>query len=90
MTSVAKPTLAPFYDLTNFQMVLSAVSDRYADMYSQSESEFILKFARLPTASAALLVRMIMRTHLFFGQGGSAIWGPLVGRYLVKQHIEPR
>jgi hypothetical protein len=27
---------------------------------------------------------------LFFGAGGSAIWGPLVERYLMQQHIESR
>ena len=28
--------------------------------------------------------------RLFFGPGGSAIWGPLVERYLMQQHIQPR
>jgi hypothetical protein len=28
--------------------------------------------------------------RLFFGPGGSTVWGPLVERYLVQQHIEPR
>jgi dienelactone hydrolase len=28
--------------------------------------------------------------RLFFGPGGSAIWGPLVERYLTQQRVEPR
>jgi dienelactone hydrolase len=27
---------------------------------------------------------------LFFGSRGSAVWSPLVERYLMQQHIEPR
>ena len=27
--------------------------------------------------------------RLFFGPSGSAVWGPLVERYLMQQHIEP-
>jgi dienelactone hydrolase len=27
--------------------------------------------------------------RLFFGPGGSAVWGPLVERYLAQQHVEP-
>ena len=28
--------------------------------------------------------------RLFFGQGGSAVWGPLVERYLAAQHALPK
>ena len=28
--------------------------------------------------------------RVFFGPGGSKVWGPLVERYLVQQHVEPR
>ncbi len=52
---------APFYYLDHFQTALSWLEERYGDLLSPEESAFIAEFARLPRASQALLVRLIMR-----------------------------
>jgi hypothetical protein len=66
MNPVSRRPLPAFYYLRNFEAVLSAVSNRYADILSAKEGAFISEFSRLPKSSAALLVRMIMRTHESF------------------------
>lgn len=50
-----------FYYLDHFHSALSWLSERYGDLLSSAESGFITEFARLPHASQALLVRLIMR-----------------------------
>ncbi|QXI25662.1 VRR-NUC domain-containing protein [Pseudomonas vanderleydeniana] len=51
----------PFYYLNNFQCVLDWLTQRYADLLDAQERAFIDDFVRLPRASRALLVRMVMR-----------------------------
>jgi hypothetical protein len=83
------PVLAdPFYYLNNFKTVLSSLEERYRDLLSAEELQFIAQFAELPRPSCALLVRMIMRKGAFFrlsrlrypeiGNAAEAA-GPLVG-----------
>ena len=50
-----------FYYLHNFQTVISSLNARYADLWSMQERQFLIHFEKLPQASRALLVRMIMR-----------------------------
>ena len=64
--SVSTPQLtdrlpAQFYYLDHFHTALSWLEERYGDLLSPAESEFIAEFLRLPRASQALLVRLIMR-----------------------------
>jgi tetratricopeptide (TPR) repeat protein len=54
----------PFYYLNNFQQVLAWLTQRYADVLSIDEQQFIDDFASLPRASQGLLVRMVMRKGL--------------------------
>jgi hypothetical protein len=62
-----RPVLAdPFYYLNNFKGVLSSLEERYRDLLSAEELQFIAQFAELPRPSCALLVRMIMRKGAFF------------------------
>jgi len=56
----------PFYYLENFQTVLDWVAGRYADLLAADEQDFITSFARLPQASRALYVRMVMRKGCVF------------------------
>jgi len=51
----------PFYYLENFQTALTWLQRRYDDLLVPDERAFIATLATLPTASSALLVRMIMR-----------------------------
>jgi hypothetical protein len=50
-----------FYYLDNFRMVLDWIAERYSDLLTPDEQEFITLFSTLPAASRALLVRMVMR-----------------------------
>jgi hypothetical protein len=62
-----RPVLAdPFYYLNNFRAVLSSLEERYGNLLSAKELQFIAQFAELPRPSCALLVRMIMRKGAFF------------------------
>ncbi|MFZ6644915.1 VRR-NUC domain-containing protein [Undibacterium sp. TJN25] len=56
----------PFYYLENFHMVLEWIATRYDDLLVEEEREFIRRFAILPQASQALLVRMVMRKGELF------------------------
>ncbi|GGC62360.1 VRR-NUC domain-containing protein [Undibacterium terreum] len=61
------PTLEnPYYYLDNFRMVLDWISMRYDDLLIVEEREFISRFAEMPWASQALLVRMVMRKGELF------------------------
>jgi hypothetical protein len=55
-----------FYYLLNFEMVLEWLAARYDDLWSDDERAFLFAFPRLPLASRALLVRMLMRTSPLF------------------------
>jgi hypothetical protein len=50
-----------FYYLDNFHTVLGWIAERYSDLLNRGEQEFVARFPSLPTASRALLVRMVMR-----------------------------
>ncbi|BBB59680.1 Fanconi-associated nuclease 1 homolog [Undibacterium sp. KW1] len=56
----------PFYYLENFQAVLGWVGGRYADLLADDEQAFIAQFGKLPQASRALFVRMVMRKGCVF------------------------
>ncbi|BBB65653.1 Fanconi-associated nuclease 1 homolog [Undibacterium sp. YM2] len=56
----------PFYYLENFQAVLDWVGGRYADLLADDEQAFIEQFGKLPQASRALFVRMVMRKGCVF------------------------
>ncbi len=51
----------PYYYLENFRLALAWLAERYGDLLSSEEREFITNFESLPLASSALLVRMLMR-----------------------------
>lgn len=59
---------SPHY-LLNFERALAWVSERYDDLLDTAEREFVTGFARLPLASRALLVRMLMRNGPRFRSG---------------------
>jgi VRR-NUC domain/Fanconi anemia-associated nuclease SAP domain len=65
-TAASPPTLDPFYYLNNFELVLTSLLERYRDLLSAEEREFIANFGALPRAPRALLVRMIMRKGELF------------------------
>ncbi len=56
----------PFYYLNNFQMVMSSLGERYSELLSSEERQFMTHFGALSQASRALLVRMVMRQGVFF------------------------
>jgi hypothetical protein len=58
-----------FYYLDNFHTVLGWIAERYSDLLTRDEQEFIAHFPSLPTASRALLVRMVMRKGDLFRAG---------------------
>jgi hypothetical protein len=57
----SNPLDDPFYYLNNFVQVLGWLEQRYADVLSTEEQQFILDFGQLPRVSQGLLVRMVMR-----------------------------
>lgn len=62
-----QPQLDPrFYYLTNFHQALNWLQERYADLLSESEHQFLQQFWATDTAAQALLVRMIMRKGSHF------------------------
>ena len=56
----------PHYYLRNFQRALAWVEERYDDLLDGAERAFLQAFERLPLASQALLVRMLMRKGPLF------------------------
>src|SRR5579863_6979742 len=62
------PSNAPFafYYLLNFERALAWLSERYGDVLDAHERAFLTDFGRLPQASRALLVRMLMRKGTLF------------------------
>jgi len=63
---MANPLDDPLYYLHNFRQVLHWLEQRYADLLDPEEAHFIQQFDRLPQASQALLVRMVMRKGVHF------------------------
>jgi VRR-NUC domain/Fanconi anemia-associated nuclease SAP domain len=55
-----------FYYLDNFVTVVASVRARYRHLLSLEEQAFVDGFSNLPQASAALLVRMVMRKGELF------------------------
>ncbi|WP_312403716.1 VRR-NUC domain-containing protein [Pseudomonas rhodesiae] len=66
---MANPLDDPLYYLHNFRQVLHWLGQRYADLLDTDEQHFIQQFDRLPQASQALLVRMVMRKGVHFRAG---------------------
>ena len=66
---MANPLDDPLYYLHNFRQVLLWLGQRYADLLDPDEQHFIQQFDRLPQASQALLVRMVMRKGVHFRAG---------------------
>ncbi len=66
---MANPLEDPLYYLHNFRQVLQWLEQRYADLLDTDEQHFIQQFDRLPQASQALLVRMVMRKGVHFRAG---------------------
>ena len=66
---MANPLDDPLYYLHNFRRVLLWLAQRYADLLDPDEQLFIQQFDRLPQASQALLVRMVMRKGVHFRAG---------------------
>ena len=66
----ARAPLVPFYYLHNFQTVLQSLQDRYQDVLSADEKQFIASFSSLPLNSRALFVRMMMRTGCCSARAG--------------------
>jgi hypothetical protein len=56
----------PFYYLNNFQAVLSSIEERYAQLLSVEERQFIAGFRALPKAARALLAGMVTRRGALF------------------------
>ncbi|MDT8895602.1 VRR-NUC domain-containing protein [Halomonas sp. I1] len=65
-TSASASLDDPRYYLTNFQFVLDWVAARHDDLLNDAERGFLATFPRLPVASRALLVRMVMRRGELF------------------------
>ncbi len=70
----------PFYYLANFRTVLDSIETRDGDLLQANELTFIDSFRKLPRASQALMVRMVMRkgalfrlTRLRYEEIGSAL-----------------
>src|SRR5271167_1003416 len=59
------PSGAPSY-LLNFERALAWLAERYDDVFGADERSFLGEFGRLPQASRALLVRMLMRKGTLF------------------------
>jgi hypothetical protein len=66
---MSEPHPRPFYYLENFHTALAWLRQRYDDLLNEEERAFMHAFEALPTASGALLVRMIMRKGALFRTG---------------------
>ncbi len=67
----------PFYYLANFLTALRWVAQRYEDLLSPDERDFIATYQALPVASQALLARLLLRKGPHFR--GSALRYPEIG-----------
>jgi tetratricopeptide (TPR) repeat protein len=68
LAALQVPAVPPhrFYYLHNFQRALDWLGQRYGDLLSEPESQFLSQFAQLPQPAQALLVRMVMRKGPWF------------------------
>lgn len=96
-TSAGIPQERPpaLYYLYNFRGALRWVRERYDDLLSDPEKQFIAEFTALPWSSQALLVRLIMRKAQYFR--ASKISYPeiesverAVGPLVTLQWVDPR
>jgi FAN1, HTH domain/VRR-NUC domain/Fanconi anemia-associated nuclease SAP domain len=56
----------PFYYLSNFETAIASLHERYSDLWSTEEQNFLAAFGGLPRTSRAVLVRMVMREGASF------------------------
>ncbi|WP_256576608.1 VRR-NUC domain-containing protein [Pseudomonas sp. Irchel 3E20] len=63
---MSNPLDHPFYYLHNFLQVLAWLEQRYGDVLSEAERQFIADFQQLPQPAQGLLVRMVMRKGVHF------------------------
>jgi hypothetical protein len=63
------PLDSALYYLSNFRTALAWIEQRYADLLDAEEQAFLAHFHKLPQASQALLVRLIMRKGPHFRAG---------------------
>ena len=59
----------PFYYLANFRQLVDWIHQRYSDLLSTEELQFIAQLAQLPRAAQALFVRMVIRKGSLFRAG---------------------
>jgi len=59
----------PFYYLENALTVLTWVRDHHGDLLTDGEQDRLRQFLILPRASQGLLVRLVMRTNIYFRLG---------------------
>ena len=82
-----------FYYLDNFQRVLDWIGERYNDLLTDDEQDFLATFAVLPQPSRALFVRMVMRKGSLFRASKlnyAEIGCPVeAARYLPPAWVEP-
>ncbi|HXC58298.1 MAG TPA: hypothetical protein VN645_03215 [Steroidobacteraceae bacterium] len=64
--AIERAPLRQLYYLHNFRVAMESLRDRYADLMSPEESQFIRCFLRLPEAPQCLLTRLAMRKGPFF------------------------
>lgn len=65
-TIATTPDLAPDYYLKNFRFLVEWVDERYADLLSAEEQDFIQQFYQLDTDAQCLLVRLSSRKGPLF------------------------
>ncbi len=66
MPGVLPDSPDPFYYLANFERALAWLDARCADLFDDAERRFADDFVRMPQASRALFVRMLMRKGPYF------------------------
>jgi hypothetical protein len=59
----------PFYYLANFRQLVEWIHQRYVDLLSPEELQFIAQLNALPRAAQALFVRMVIRKGSLFRAG---------------------
>src|ERR1700682_3538528 len=66
---VRNPLPDAFYYLSNFETAVASLNEKYADLWSAAEQQFLATFDQLPKTSRAMLVRMVMREGVLFRAG---------------------
>jgi hypothetical protein len=64
--AMERAPLRPLYYLHNFRVAMESLRDRYTELMSPEESQFIQCFLRLPEAAQCLFTRLAMRKGPFF------------------------